>query len=181
MPFSQYELAPLDGAALWGYLEVARHLRLTTTVDGLLEVCPLWFVARDETLYLAIDPTVGDPGRSTTPAARLLPALEAGQPCAAVVDDGEDITTFRGVQIAGKAERVTRKPLVEELQDLALEKYFYIGHPHLEHYLSQGMLEERRWFRLVASRIAGWDRRYLPQPPIMERRLLPPALRKRRR
>ena len=127
-----------------------------------------------------IGPVVGDPGRATTPASRHLPNLDADCKVSGVVDDGEDLTNFRGVQLAGKASEVKGAKLRDELVDLALEKYFYIGHPHLEHYLSRGMMDERRWFRLVPDRIEGWDRRLLPQPPIMERRVLPPHLRKRK-
>ncbi len=181
MPVTQYDIAPLTGAALWGYLEKATMMRLAT-VSGrqAIEVSPVWFVVRIETVYFAIDPTVGDPGRSVTPAARHVRALDSGGRVSGVVDDGEDLSNFRGVQLAGKAALVENARLKDELLDLALEKYFYIEHPHLEHYLSRGAIDERRWYRFVADRIEGWDRRHLPQPPIMERRILPPHLRKRK-
>jgi nitroimidazol reductase NimA-like FMN-containing flavoprotein (pyridoxamine 5'-phosphate oxidase superfamily) len=170
----------LRDATLWGYLEVAKTMRLATvTGRSAIEVSPVWFVVRDETAYFAIDPVVGDPGRAATPASRHLAALDRDCRVSAVVDDGEDLTNFRGVQFAGKAAEVQDARLKDELVDLALEKYFYIGHPHLEAYLSTGMMDARRWFQLVADRVEGWDRRLLPQPPIMERRVLPPHLRKR--
>jgi len=179
MPVTQYDIAPLAGASLWGYLEQAGTMRLAT-VSGrqAIEVSPVWFVVRLETIYFAIDPTVGDPGRSETPASRHVRTLESGGRVSGVVDDGDDLSNFRGVQLAGKATLVENTKLKDELVDLALEKYFYIGHPHLEHYLSRGALDERRWYRLVTDRVEGWDRRLLPQPPIMERRVLPPHLRK---
>src|SRR5580698_640849 len=168
MPVTQYEIATLTGAALWGFLEKAPTLRLATaSANEAIEVSPVWFVVRDEALYFAIDPTVVYPGRSTTPAFRHLQALDSGGRVSAVIDDGEDLSTFRGVQLAGKAAKVEQEALREELLDLALEKYFYIGHPHLEHYLSRGMVEARLWYRIDHERIAGWDRRMLPQPPIM--------------
>ena len=132
--------------------------------------------ARTKRCTSPIDPTIGDPGRSTTPAWRHLPALESGGRVSGVIDDGEDLSNFRGVQLSGKAEKVEQADLKEELLDLALEKYFYIGHPHLEHYLSRGMIEARSWYRLVPERVVGWDRRQLPQPPVMDRRTLPPFL-----
>lgn len=180
MAVTQFDIAPLRDDALWGYLEVAKTMRLAT-VKGrdAIEVSPVWFVVRNEKLCFAIDPVVGDPGRSETPSSRHLPALEKTGKVSAVVDDGEDLTTFRGVQIAGKVVEITDARIRDELVDLALEKYFYMSHPHLEHYLSTGMLEERRWFRIEPDRIEGWDRRLLPQPPIMERRILPPQLRRR--
>ena len=178
MPVTQFDIAPLKGAALWGYLEQARTMRLATvTGRQAIEVSPVWFVVRNETIYFVIDPTVGDPGRSTTPASRHLSTLDSGGRVSGVVDDGEDLSNFRGVQIAGKATPIEDPKLTEELLDLSLEKYFYIGHPHLEHYLSRGAIELRRWFQLVPDRIEGWDRRLLPQPPILERRVLPPHLR----
>lgn len=181
MPVTQFDIAPLKGASLWGYLEQARTMRLATvTGRQAIEVSPVWFVVRNETIYFVIDPTVGDPGRSTTPASRHLPALDSGGRVSAVVDDGEDLSNFRGVQLAGKTTLVEDTALNEELLDLSLEKYFYIGHPHLEHYLSRGAIELRRWYQLVTDRIEGWDRRLLPQPPILERRVLPPHLRNRK-
>jgi hypothetical protein len=181
MPVTQYEIAPLTGAALWGFLEKAPTMRLATvSKDEAIEVSPVWFVVRDEVLYFPIDPTVGDPGRSTTPAWRHLPALDAGGRVSAVIDDGEDLSNFRGVQLSGKAAKVDKADLKDELLDLALEKYFYMGHPHLEHYLSRGMIEARVWYRLVLDRVTGWDRRLLPQPPVMDRRTLPPYLIKRK-
>lgn len=179
MPVTQYEIAPMIGAALWGFLEQARTMRLATvSADEAIEISPVWFVVQGETLYFAIDPTLGDPGRSTTPAFRHLAAIESGGRVSAVIDDGEDLTTFRGVQLAGKAVKIEQPDLKEELTDLALEKYFYMGHPHLEHYLSRGMMEVRSWFRLVPERVAGWDRRLLPQTPVMDRRTFPPFMRK---
>jgi hypothetical protein len=182
MPFTQYDLAPLEGASLWGYIEMARTLRLATVQgDEPIELCPLWFVVHREAVYFAIEPTVGDPGRATTPGFRHVAALDAGCRVTALVDDGEDLTTFRGAQLSGRARLVEQKRLRETLLDLALEKYFYVGHPHLEHFLSRGACEARRWYQLDAERVAGWDRRLLPQPPIMERRILPPHLRQGRR
>ena len=178
MPVTQYDIAPLTGASLWGYLERATTMRLATvTGRQAIEVSPVWFVVRLETIYFPIDPTVGDPGRAATPASRHMRTLDSGGRVSGVIDDGEDLSNFRGVQLTGKAAHVSDPGLADELLDLALEKYFYIGHPHLEHYLSRGALDERRWYEFVPDRVLGWDRRLLPQPPIMERRVLPPHLR----
>jgi hypothetical protein len=43
------------------------------------------------------------------------------------------------------------------------------------------VVEARQWFRIDADRIVGWDRRQLPQAPIMDRKVLPKHLRKRKR
>ncbi len=56
MPVTQYEIAPLMGAALWGFLEKALTLRLATaTANEAIEVSPVWFVVRDEALYFAVE------------------------------------------------------------------------------------------------------------------------------
>ncbi|MGB1885134.1 MAG: pyridoxamine 5'-phosphate oxidase family protein [Gammaproteobacteria bacterium] len=178
MPVTQYDIAPLKGDSLWGFLEHAKTMRLAVAVnDGPIEISPVWYVSHEESVYFMIDPTVGDPGRSTTPQSRLLPGLDEGGRISAVIDDGEDLSNFRGVQIAGAAKPVVDPELIDELLDLSLEKYFYIGHPHLEHYLSQGMIDERRWFELIPTQIDAWDRRFLPQAPIMEIKKFPPHLR----
>ena len=39
----------------------------TVSKDEAIEVSPVWFVVRDEALYFAIDPTVGDPGGRQPP------------------------------------------------------------------------------------------------------------------
>ena len=182
MPVTQYDIAPLAGPAMWGYLEHARMMRLATAIGKEpIEVSPVWFVVRRQAVYFPIDPTVGDPGRSATPASRHLPALEGGGTLSAVIDDGDELTNSRGVQLSGRATKVEQAALRDELLQLALEKYFYVGHPHLEHYLSRGVIEARQWFRIDADGILGWDRRQLPQAPIMDRRVLPKHLRKRKR
>jgi hypothetical protein len=182
MPVTQYDIAPLADAAMWGYLERARTMRLATVIaEEPIEVSPVWFVVRRQTVYFPVDPTIGDPGRSTTPASRHLAALEGGGKLSAVIDDGDDLTNSRGVQLSGTATKIEQVALKDELLDLTLEKYFYVGHPHLEHYMSTGVIEARQWFRVDADRIVGWDRRLLPQAPIMDRRVLPKHLRKGKR
>lgn len=182
MPTTQADIAPLEGVALWGFLDKARTMRLATqNGDEPIEVSSVWFVVRGEAAYFVIDPTVGEPGRSLTPASRHLAALEANGRLSVLVDEGEELTNFRGVQIAGRARKVVKAALEDELLDLALEKYFYVGHPHVEHYVSRGMLEVRQWFEIIPERTMGWDRRLLPQPPIMERRIIPTFMRKKKK
>jgi len=80
MPVTQYDIAPLAGPAMWGYLEHARMMRLATAIGKEpIEVSPVWFVVRRQAVYFPIDPTVGDPGRSTTPAPRALPEPGSGR------------------------------------------------------------------------------------------------------
>ena len=179
MTVTQFDIAPLKGGALWGFLEQAKTLRLATIIGRQpINISPVWFVIRSEHIYFFIDPTVGDPGRAATPASQHLPALEKGSDVSGVIDDGEDMSNFRGVQVTGSVTPVKATKLKEELLDITLVKYFYEGHPHLEHFLSKGAVEERHWYKIIAKKLNGWDRRLLPQPPIMERRILPSHLRK---
>ena len=52
MPVTQYDIAPLTGASLWGYFERATTMRLATvTGRQAIEVSPILFVVRLETIY----------------------------------------------------------------------------------------------------------------------------------
>ena len=53
MPVTQYEIAPLTGAALWGFLEKALTMRLATvSANEAIEVSPVWFVVRGRSAVL---------------------------------------------------------------------------------------------------------------------------------
>jgi hypothetical protein len=163
-------LAPMGGAKLWGFLEQARTVRLATAVDGggAIVVSPAWFVVKDETVYAALDPQVGDPVATATPHADHLAHLAAGARLSAVIDEGDGVNDTRAARFAGRGELVDDPELVEELLDLVAAKYFHVGHPHLEHYFSAGLVADRRWCRLVPDELEGWDLRELPQPPIAD-------------
>jgi len=169
MPVSLGELAPLDGVKRWAFLEKAIRLRLASALpNGPINVSPAWFVVVDDTVYIPLDPTVGDPAQTTTPDFRHIEMIDAGGRVSAVVDAGEEISNFRAVQLEGTAEAVVDRELIEELLDLVAEKYFYVGHPHLEHYFSAGAVAARRWYRIIPDRVDGWDMRELPQPPVQD-------------
>ena len=171
-------LAPLAGPKLWGFIEQARKIRLATAVDGgPLIVSPAWFVVRDQAVFVALDPIVGDPGRTTTVDAVHLANVQAGGRVSAVIDAGDEMNNVHAARFAGRAEIVTDKAVIEELLDLVAEKYFYVGHPHLEHYFSRGAVSDRRFCRLLPDELEGWDLRELPQPPIADMLAFPKHLR----
>jgi len=171
-------LAPLEGQKLWGFIEQAGKIRLATAVDGgPLIVSPAWFVVRNQTVFVALDPTVGDPGRTTTVDAVHLANVEAGGKVSAVIDAGDEMDNVHAARFAGKAEIVTDEAAIEELLDLIAEKYFYVGHPHLEYYFSRGAVSNRRWCKLLPDELEGWDLRELPQPPIADMLAFPQHLR----
>ena len=171
-------LAPMEGTKLWGFIEQATKLRLASAADGgAIVVSPAWFVVRDETVYVALDPHVGDPAATATPHVEHLAHLAAGGRISAVIDEGDEINNLRAAQFAGRGEIVADADLIEELLDLVAEKYFYVGHPHLEAYFSAGLVTDRRWCRLVPDALEGWDLRELPQAPIADWVSFPPGLR----
>lgn len=177
MPVTLNELAPLDGQARWAFLERAKTIRLASARDGEpIHVSASWFVVRDETIFIPMDVLVGDPGATLTPAAKHQEIVDDGGRISGVVDEGDEISNFRGVQVQGRAELVSDPNVVEALLDLVAEKYFHYGHPHLEYYFSTGAVRARRWYRLVLDHIDGWDARVLPQPPVAEMRVLPAHL-----
>ena len=169
MTYTLSDIAPLQGVARRSFLEKAGRLRLASALPGgAIAVSPAWFVVVDDAVYVPLDPTAGDPAQSLTPDARHIDVLEAGGRVSAVVDEGDEISNVRAVQLEGTAKAVTDPELVELLLDLVAEKYFHIGHPHLEYYFSAGAVAARRWFRIVPERTDGWDLRVLPQPPIQD-------------
>ncbi len=171
-------LAPLEGAKLWGFLEKADKVRLASALDGgAIVVSPAWFVLRDESVYVALDPHVGDPASTRTPHADHIAHVVGGGRLSAVIDAGDEIDNVRAVRFAGRGEIVQDTDLIEELLDLVAEKYFHVGHPHLEPYFSAGLVADRRWCRLVPDELEGWDLRELPQAPIADRLGFPASLR----
>lgn len=174
MATSLGELAPLEGVKRWAFMERALRLRLASALpNGAINVSPAWFVVVDETVYVPLDPTLGDPGQSTTPDARHMEIIDAGGRVSAVIDEGDEISNVRAVQLEGTADQVDDPELVEQLLDLVAEKYFHVGHPHLEYYFSAGAVAARRWYRVIPEHVDGWDMRELPQPPIQERLRFP--------
>jgi len=171
-------LAPLKGAKLWGFIEQARKIRLATAAEGgSIIVSPAWFVVKNQSVFIALDPIVGDPGRTTTVDAVHLANVAAGGKVSAVIDAGDEMDNVHAARFAGSGEIVTDKALIEELLDLIAEKYFYVGHPHLEYYFSRGSVSDRRWCKLLADDLEGWDLRELPQPPVADLLAFPKHLR----
>jgi nitroimidazol reductase NimA-like FMN-containing flavoprotein (pyridoxamine 5'-phosphate oxidase superfamily) len=161
------QFVPLDGRTRWAFLERARVIRLASALgDGPIYVSPLWFAAQDETIYI---PLAGDDRHRDN--------IEAGARVSGVVDaGGDELTTIHAVSFSGTAERVDDLDLAEELLELIVGKYFYVGHPGVEHFLNIGRTSGRSWYQLNAESTEGFDMRAAPQPAIQERRILPEKL-----
>jgi hypothetical protein len=132
-----------------------------------------WFVYVDGRLYLPIDPNIADPGATTTPGSAHIENIKTNATISGVIDQGESPADSRGAQFSGKAAEVDDPDMIDELLDLVAAKYFYYGHPHLEHYFSPGLVKARKWYRVDEVELTGWDSRLLAQPPIYERRSFP--------
>jgi hypothetical protein len=162
--------APLRGKKRWAYLERQRTMRLATgNVDGTIYLSSLWYVVRDEVIYLPIDA-----------AGRHAENIEAGRSLAGIVDTGDEYATVAGVRILGAATRVTDPDLYAELQDMVFDKYFYVGHPYAEPYFQFGKTAGRQYFALKPDKMIGWDSRETAPPNAMETRELPDHLIDRR-
>lgn len=163
--------APLRGAKRWAYLTRERTIHLATTnEDGSIYLSPLWFVVDDETIYLPLDA-----------AGRHAVNLGAGRELAALVDNNADeFSAVAGVRILGGAKQVEDQALVDRLESMVYDKYFYVGHPYSDAYFEFGKFADRKYFELIPSKMIGWDQREIAVVPAAESRLLPDSATDRR-
>jgi nitroimidazol reductase NimA-like FMN-containing flavoprotein (pyridoxamine 5'-phosphate oxidase superfamily) len=147
----------------WAYLARAKTMRVATTnADGSIYLSPVWFIAHEKALYVAVD------------ASRHGENFLAARPFAALVDEGsEEYRSVSGLRIFGTTRMVNDPALFETLQHLMFEKYFYVGHPHAQAYFEFGEFARRRYFELVPSKMIGWDSRETTQPQGREAHRLP--------
>lgn len=162
--------APLRGKKRWAYLERQRTMRLATTNDdGSIYLSSLWYVIRDETIFLPID-AAGKHGTN----------IKAKRNLAGIVDSGDEYATVAGVRILGSAVEVDDPALFEELQNLVFDKYFYEGHPYAEPYFQFGQTAGRKYYALIPDKMIGWDCRETAAPQAVESRVLPDFVTDRR-
>ena len=163
-------LAPLRGEKRWDYLSRAKTMRIATgNEDGSIYLSPLWFLVREQRLYIPVDA-----------ASRHGANFEAGRPLAALVDGGDEYATVSGVRILGSMRVVQDAALVDELKEMVREKYIHVGHPYADSYFEFGEWAGRRYFELVPEKMIGWDSRETTIPQVPERRVLPGHLTDRR-
>lgn len=162
--------APLRGKKRWAYLERQRTMRVASTnEDGTIYLSSLWYVIRDETIYLPID-AAGKHGEN----------IKAQRHLAGIVDSGDEYATVAGVRVLGSAVEVVDPALFDELQDLVFNKYFYEGHPYAEPYFQFGQTVGRKYYALVLDKMIGWDCRETAAPQAVESRVLPDFVEDRR-
>lgn len=162
--------APLRGRKRWAYLERQWAIRLATTnEDGTIYLSSVWYVIRDETIYLPFDA-----------ASRHGVNIAAGRELAGLVDSGDEYASVAGVRIFGNATKVDDEKLYDTLQDMIFDKYFYEGHPYAEPYFAFGNAVGRVFYALKPTKMIGWDSRENAAPVVVEKRTLPDHVTDRR-
>jgi nitroimidazol reductase NimA-like FMN-containing flavoprotein (pyridoxamine 5'-phosphate oxidase superfamily) len=157
--------APLRGKKRWAFLERQKTIRVATVIgDNAIHVSPLWYVVKDEVIYLPFDAARKHRHRD---------AIDNGGKLSAVVDAGDEFATVHGVMLEGTARRVEDPELHAALDELVLEKYFYTGHPYLEDYINMGKYYGRIWYAIEPTREVGWDLRVGAVLGGLEARTLP--------
>lgn len=154
---------PLKGGKRWAYLARATTIRVATVNDdGSLYLTPLWFVVRDQRIFLPLD-AGGRHGKNGT----------SGRPVSALVDSGDEFVTVAGVRILGRLEANSNETVHAELEALMFDKYFYEGHPYAHRYFEFGEFAGRVYYELVVDKLIGWDSRETTVSDTPERRSLP--------
>jgi hypothetical protein len=156
---------PLRGKKRWGFLERATEIYIaSTTGDEPIYVSPLWYVVKDRVVYTFID------------QASAAEQNFHGK-VSAVVAGGTHFGDAHGVMLkAIVPERIDDPALRDELQELALEKYFYPGHPYRQEFIDFGHYHDRRWYALVPNGTVSWDLRELAPLSAREKRYFPPEV-----
>ena len=154
---------PLRGDKRWAYLTRQKIIRIATTnEDGSIYMSPLYYVIHDNRILLPVDA-----------AGRHAENVQAGRPLTALVDSGDEYATVHGVRIHGSMTPVSEPKLLETVDELIFEKYFYTGHPYAESYFKYRAASGRQVFELVAEKMIGWDMREIALPQVPEARVLP--------
>ena len=162
--------APLEGDKRWGYLARQKFIRLASVKeDGSIYLQSSWYVVRDEKIYVPVDGAASDGV-----------AFEPGRPTTALVDGGDEFTTGTGVRIEGTTKAVDDAAVVDTLEQLVFEKYFYPGHPYADAYFRFGQVNGRKYYELKAKTMIGWDNRETTGATVFEKHLLPKSATDRR-
>ncbi len=157
---------PLRGDKRWAYLARQQNIRIATTnSDGSIHMSPLYYVVHEKRIFLPVDA-----------AGRHADNVEAGSALTALVDSGDEYATVHGVRIHGSIKQVTDPDLLQQVDALIFEKYFYVGHPYAESYFKYRAATGKRVFELIADKMIGWDMREIALPQVPEARELPESV-----
>lgn len=154
---------PLKGKKRWAYLTREKTIRLATlNADGSVYLSPLWYVVDGERIFIPLDA-----------GSRHGDNALSGRQATGLVDSGDEYATVHGVRIDGLLELVEDRSIVNGLNDLIFEKYFYADHPYAEKYFEFGEFAGRKIFELKVKKMVGWDMRETSLPTIPEKRYFP--------
>ena len=129
------------------FLGAQRTVRLATSGGaGGPQVVPLWFVWLDGALFM--NSTLGN---------RTIVNLTDDPRAAAVVDDGDEYESLRGVVLRGEVTVNPDDPRLERVRERWSAKYMGGGPLPYDRWRS------RVWMRLDPSDVASWDFRKIPE------------------
>jgi hypothetical protein len=153
----------MRGAKRWAYIARQKTLRMATiNDDGTIYLSPLWFVVKDQRIFLPLDA-----------GSRHANNAHAGRALSAVIDSGDEYATVHGISMKGTLKMAEDADLIEQIIALIFDKYFYDGHPYAESYFQFGRAAGRRYLELVPQKFNGWDMRETSLPTVPESRELP--------
>ena len=153
----------MKGAKRWAYIARQKTIRVATTnEDGSLYLSPVWYVVKDQRIFLPLDA-----------GSRHAVNSEAGRALAAVIDSGDEYATVHGIRMTGSLRQVDDAALIEQIMGMIFDKYFYDGHPYAESYFQFGRPAGRRVVELLPAKFVGWDMRETALPTVPEARSLP--------
>lgn len=154
---------PLRGEKRWAYLARQKVIRLATAnEDGSIYMSPLWYVIHEKRILLPVDA-----------AGRHADNVKEGRALTALVDSGDEYATVHGVRIHGSMTPVKDSKIVDLVDELVMEKYFYVGHPYAESYFKYRIAAGRNVFELIPEKMIGWDLREISLPTVPEACILP--------
>jgi hypothetical protein len=155
-------VGPLRGAKRQGFLERCEEIFIaSTTDDNPIYVSPLWYVMHDGTVYTFIDQ-----------ASAAEQNFHGKVSCCFA--GGTHFGDAHGVMFKEiQPERITDQDLIDTLQELALEKYFYDDHPYRQMFIDFGHYHDRRWYKMDPGSTVSWDLRELAPLSAREKRYFP--------
>lgn len=157
---------PLRGVKRWGFISRQPDLFLASTVgDDPIYVSPVWYVTHEKTIYTFIDQ-----------ASHAEKNFGGDGKISCCVAGGTHFGDAHGVMFKEcDVELIEDNELRDHLQELALEKYFYDGHPYKQEFIDFGHYHSRRWYRIVPKSTVSWDLRELAPLAAREKRYHPPG------
>jgi general stress protein 26 len=136
IPRDALRLRPADRAELLANARTAHCA--TVNAEGVPHVVPLWFIWRDDTLWV-----------NSLRRSRRGHDLERGSPVSVCIDDGVEYGQLRGVTFTGRFEVVEDDATLEPVRRAHGDKYW--------HGIEVPALRSHRWLRLVVEHEASWD------------------------